>query len=62
MHLRLEQISPWPGERPACLLDYFKKYDDFLMMVDESHVSLPQVRGMFNGDRARKQMLGPPYR
>ena len=46
-----------PGERPACLLDYFKKYDDFLMMVDESHVSLPQVRGMFNGDRARKQML-----
>lgn len=46
-----------PDERPACLLDYFKKYDDFLMMVDESHVSLPQVRGMFNGDRARKQML-----
>ena len=46
-----------PGERPACLLDYFKKHDDFLMMVDESHVSLPQVRGMFNGDRARKQML-----
>lgn len=46
-----------PGERPACLLDYFKKYDDFLMMVDESHVSLPQVRGMFNGDRERKQML-----
>ena len=46
-----------PSERPACLLDYFKKYDDFLMMVDESHVSLPQVRGMFNGDRARKQML-----
>ena len=46
-----------PGERPACLLDYFKKYDDFLMMVDESHVSLPQVRGMFNGDRARKQIL-----
>ena len=37
-----------PGERPACLLDYFKRYDDFLM---------PQVRGMFNGDRARKQML-----
>ncbi len=46
-----------PGERPACLLDYFKRYDDFLMMVDESHVALPQVRGMFNGDRARKQML-----
>ena len=46
-----------PGERPACLLDYFKRYDQFLMMVDESHVALPQVRGMFNGDRARKQML-----
>lgn len=46
-----------PGERPACLLDYFKRFDDFLMFVDESHVSLPQVRGMFNGDRARKQML-----
>ncbi len=46
-----------PGERPSCLLDYFKRYDDFLMMVDESHVALPQVRGMFNGDRARKQML-----
>ena len=45
------------GERPSCLLDYFKRYDDFLMMVDESHVALPQVRGMFNGDRARKQML-----
>lgn len=46
-----------PGERPACLLDYFLRYDDFLMVVDESHVALPQVRGMFNGDRARKQML-----
>ncbi len=46
-----------PGERPACLLDYFRRYDNFLMMVDESHVALPQVRGMFNGDRARKQML-----
>ena len=46
-----------PGERPACLLDYFKRYDNFLLMVDESHVALPQVRGMFNGDRARKQML-----
>lgn len=45
------------GERPACLFDYFKRYDDFLMVVDESHVALPQVRGMFNGDRARKQML-----
>lgn len=45
------------GERPQCLLDYFKRFDDFLMFVDESHVALPQVRGMFNGDRARKQML-----
>ncbi|MBR2081941.1 MAG: excinuclease ABC subunit UvrB [Elusimicrobiaceae bacterium] len=45
------------GERPECLLDYFKRFDDFLMFVDESHVALPQVRGMFNGDRARKQML-----
>ena len=46
-----------PGERPQCLLDYFRRFDDFLMFVDESHVALPQVRGMFNGDRARKQML-----
>ncbi|MBR4592223.1 MAG: excinuclease ABC subunit UvrB [Elusimicrobiaceae bacterium] len=46
-----------PGERPSTLVDYFKRYDDFLLMVDESHVALPQVRGMFNGDRARKQML-----
>ncbi len=45
------------GARPNCLIDYFLRYDDFLMVVDESHVALPQVRGMFNGDRARKQML-----
>jgi len=44
-----------PGERPYCLLDYFR--DDFLMIIDESHVTLPQVRGMFNGDRSRKQVL-----
>ncbi len=43
------------GERPACLLDYFQR--DFLTIVDESHVTLPQVRGMFNGDRARKTVL-----
>ncbi|MGV3707944.1 MAG: excinuclease ABC subunit UvrB, partial [Gemmatimonas sp.] len=43
------------GERPACLLDYFP--EDFLVVVDESHVSLPQVRGMYNGDRARKLNL-----
>jgi len=44
-----------PGEQPATLLDYFP--DDFLLMVDESHQSLPQVRGMYNGDRARKEVL-----
>ncbi len=44
-----------PGERPKCLLDYFP--DDFLMVIDESHVSLPQVRAMYNGDRARKLNL-----
>ena len=43
------------GERPKCLLDYFK--GNFMLFVDESHVSLPQVRGMFNGDRARKMNL-----
>ncbi|MBN9655880.1 excinuclease ABC subunit UvrB [Halobacillus sp. GSS1] len=43
------------GATPYTLLDYFP--DDFLMMVDESHVTLPQVRGMYNGDRARKQVL-----
>ena len=44
-----------PGERPYTLLDYFPK--DFLLIVDESHVSLPQIRGMYNGDRARKETL-----
>ena len=43
------------GERPACLLDYFP--DDYLVVVDESHVSIPQIGGMYNGDRARKQTL-----
>jgi len=43
------------GERPACLFDYFPS--DFLVVVDESHVSLPQIAGMFNGDRARKLTL-----
>ena len=44
-----------PGDAPFCLLDYFP--EDFLMIIDESHVTLPQVRGMFNGDRARKKEL-----
>jgi excinuclease ABC subunit B len=44
-----------PGARPFCLLDYFP--DDFLMVIDESHVSVPQVRAMFGGDRSRKQTL-----
>jgi excinuclease ABC subunit B len=44
-----------PGERPFCLLDYFPK--DYLMMIDESHVSLPQIRAMWGGDRARKTNL-----
>jgi excinuclease ABC subunit B len=44
-----------PGTRPFCLLDYFP--DDFLMVVDESHVSLPQVRAMYGGDRSRKENL-----
>jgi len=44
-----------PGERPACLMDYFP--EDFLVVVDESHVSLPQIGGMYNGDRARKLTL-----
>lgn len=44
-----------PGEQPATLIDYFP--DDFLLFVDESHMTLPQVRGMYNGDRARKEVL-----
>lgn len=44
-----------PGTRPFCLLDYFP--DDYLMIIDESHVTIPQVRGMFGGDRARKLSL-----
>ncbi|MBU3911853.1 MAG: excinuclease ABC subunit UvrB [Candidatus Omnitrophica bacterium] len=44
-----------PGSRPYCLLDYFP--DDFLTIIDESHVTIPQLRGMYNGDRARKQVL-----
>ena len=44
-----------PGSRPFCLLDYFP--DDFLMVIDESHVTIPQVRAMYGGDRSRKQTL-----
>lgn len=51
LHLTLRP----PGSTPYTLFDYFPK--DFLLIVDESHVTLPQVRGMYNGDRARKQVL-----
>ena len=44
-----------PGERPYCLLDFFSQ--DFLLVVDESHVTIPQIRAMYGGDRARKQNL-----
>ncbi len=44
-----------PGEQPATLLDYFP--DDYLMFIDESHMTVPQIRGMYNGDRARKEVL-----
>ena len=44
-----------PGSAPYTLLDYFP--DDYLMIIDESHVTIPQVRAMYNGDRARKETL-----
>ena len=43
------------GQRPFCLIDYFPK--DFILFIDESHVSIPQIRGMYNGDRSRKETL-----
>ena len=56
----IENYSPHltgrqPGERPACLLDYFPK--DYLCLIDESHQTLPQLAGMYEGDRSRKQTL-----
>jgi excinuclease ABC subunit B len=50
-HLSFRQ----PGSRPFCLLDYFP--EDYLVFIDESHVTLPQIRGMYEGDRARKEVL-----
>ena len=50
-HLALREI----GSTPNCLIDFFP--DDFLLFIDESHVTVPQIRGMYNGDRARKQTL-----
>jgi len=44
-----------PGDRPACLIDYFP--EDFLIIIDESHATIPQIRAMYNGDRARKETL-----
>ena len=44
-----------PGERPACLIDYFP--EDFLIVADESHASVPQLHGMYKGDRSRKETL-----
>src|SRR5688572_19401543 len=50
-HLTLRE----PGVTPYTLLDYFP--DDFLLVIDESHVTIPQIRAMYNGDQARKQVL-----
>ena len=50
-HLALKE----EGDTPTTLIDFFKK--DFLMVIDESHVTVPQVRAMYNGDRSRKQTL-----
>ncbi len=44
-----------PGEQPATLLDYYP--DDYMLLIDESHMTMPQIRGMYNGDRARKEVL-----
>ena len=61
LHSRGSRTIPaiWPGERPGRPQRLFliSFLDDFLLMVDESHMTIPQVRGMYNGDRARKQSL-----
>ncbi len=56
----IENYSRWisgrnPGERPACLIDYFPS--EYLLVIDESHVTIPQLNGMYNGDRSRKETL-----
>ncbi len=51
---RVLSLRP-PGARPSCLIDYFPK--DLLVIIDESHVTCPQIRGMYEGDRSRKEML-----
>jgi excinuclease ABC subunit B len=48
-------VENYAGDPPECLVDYFP--DDWLLVIDESHVTVPQIRGMYNGDRARKQVL-----
>ena len=55
MLFRSHLIGSAPGEPPYTLIDYFP--DDFLIIIDESHITLPQVRGMYAGDRSRKQTL-----
>src|ERR1041384_960116 len=46
-----------PGQRPHCLFDYYPKDRDWLLIIDESHVTVPQIGGMYEGDRSRKQTL-----
>ncbi|HEX7879967.1 MAG TPA: helicase-related protein, partial [Candidatus Eisenbacteria bacterium] len=58
----IENYSRWidgrqPGQRPHCLLDYFPKGKDWLLIIDESHVTIPQIGAMYEGDRNRKQTL-----
>jgi excinuclease ABC subunit B len=46
-----------PGDPPYTLLEFFNQYDEWLLVIDESHITIPQIRGMYNGDRSRKQTL-----